>query len=80
MVSIQTPGPAKFQEVRERELANFSALKKTESQTWGGNGETKTESKNFSTLFFLTPFLPYVWDSGFFFRTLILVSSLSLTS
>ena len=27
---IQNPGPEKFQEVRERELANFSALK-----AWG---------------------------------------------
>ena len=34
-MSIQNPGPEKFQEVRERELANFSALKKTESQAWG---------------------------------------------
>ena len=31
------PGPEKLQEVRERGLANFSALKKTESQEWREN-------------------------------------------
>ena len=41
LVSFQNPGPEKFQEVRERALASFSALKKNKSQAWGGNGLKK---------------------------------------
>ena len=43
LVCIQNPDPQKFQEVRERGLASFSVLKKTESQTWGRNGEKKSQ-------------------------------------
>ena len=77
--SVQNPGPETFQEVRERGLANFSALKKTESQAREGNGEKKTESKNSWTLFFFTPFLPHVWDSVFF-RAPKLASALTFPS
>ena len=45
LVSIQNPDPEKIQEVSERELASFSVLKKTESQTWGADLE-KTNSMN----------------------------------
>ena len=73
-MSIQNPNPEKCQEVRERELASFSVLKKTESQTWERNGVKKTESKSSWTLFFPMPvtlFLQsteigvfsHVWDS-----------------
>ena len=40
-MSIQNPDLEKIQEVSERELASFSVLKKTESQTWGRKGVKK---------------------------------------
>ena len=43
-MSIQNPDSEKIQEVSERGLASFSVLKKTEFQTWGGNGAKKKQS------------------------------------
>jgi hypothetical protein len=65
-MSIQNPGPEIFQEVRERGLARFSVLKKTESQTWGRNGNKKKRVQEFLYSVFFSPFPPHAWDSGFF--------------
>ena len=66
LVSIQKPGPEKFQEMTERELANFSVLKKKPSpRHGGGNGEKKQSPRTLGLYFFPTPFfgfLPLVWD------------------
>ena len=37
--NIQNPGSSIQEEVTERGVRKFSALKKTESQTWGGNAD-----------------------------------------
>ena len=38
---IQNPGSSIQEEVTERGVRKFSALKKTESQAWGGNAVKK---------------------------------------
>ena len=59
LVSIQNPGPENVQEVRERGLASFSFLKKTESQAWGRNGLKKKQSpKVLGLCFFSNHFSP----------------------
>ena len=79
-MSIQNPGPEKIQEVRERGLASFSVLKKTESQALGGNVVKSPRVQEFLDSFFLLlqTIPPHAWGSVFF-RKIKLASPLSLT-
>ena len=78
IVSIQNPDPEKFQELRERGLANYSALKKTESQTCGGNGEKKDRVQELLDSVFSHHSSP-MSGTLLFFRTLKLAIPLSLS-
>ena len=53
---------------RERELASFSVLKKTETQAWRRNG-VKNTVQEFLDYVFFSPFPPHAWDSVFFHNT-----------
>ena len=50
--NIQNPGSSKQEEVTSRGVRKFSALKKTESQTWGGNAVKKNRVPTFLWLCF----------------------------
>ena len=55
LVSIQNPGSEKLQEGVSRALAVLVLWKKTESQTWGGNGLEKNRVQEFlDSVFFQT--------------------------
>ena len=50
--NIQNPGSSKQEEVTSRGVRKLSALKKTESQTWGGNAVKKNRVPTFRGLCF----------------------------